>query len=226
MTHDVDPNERVRTWFSRRRTPDAVVGMAQVADVLRDVADQLHGSEATPDDVEELLALATRLRERTSDLAPAPNHLPGAPVDPDDLTFLDRSPLSGVVNPVAPPMRMTHEGDKVVGRVTFGEAFEGPPGHVHGGWVASGFDEVMGMAQALGSAPGMTARLDVAYRRPTPLGVELLFAGWIDSVRGRKIRTSATLHHGGTLLAEASGLFVSVDFEAFAQRAGEVGGDG
>ena len=80
--------------------------------------------------------------------------------------------------------------------------------------MASGFDEVMGMAQALSSAPGMTGRLDVAYRRPTPLEVELVFDGWIDEVRGRKIHTKATLTAGDDLLAEATGLFLSVDFEA------------
>ena len=138
--------------------------------------------------------------------------------DPEARTFNDCSPLTGETSPIAPPLRLRREGDLVVGVATFGRSFEGPPGHVHGGWIASGFDEVMGMAQALSSAPGMTARLDVGYRRPTPLGVELHFTGWVEEVRGRKIRTKATLHRDGELLADASGLFVSVDFEAMMAR--------
>jgi acyl-CoA thioesterase FadM len=70
------------------------------------------------------------------------------------------------------------------------------------------------MVQAMTGAPGMTGKLEVSYRRPTPLGVELVFDGWVEEVRGRKIFTRAVLTSDGTVLAEATGLFVSVDFDA------------
>jgi hypothetical protein len=55
--------------------------------------------------------------------------------------------------------------------VTFGSAYEGPPGCVHGGYVAAAFDEMLGFVQSLGGNPGMTARLTFPIgvrRRSTP----------------------------------------------------------
>lgn len=210
-----EPQSRAVAWFDRVEPSPLVAEMGRLAQVLRDVSDALHGAEPTLDDIADLLPLAEALRAR-ADRLPASTSVfsPLDEPDADALTFFDHSPLTGEVSPVSPPLRLERVGDHVIGRVTFSRSFEGPPGHVHGGWVASGFDEVMGMAQALSSAPGMTGRLDVAYRRPTPLEVELVFDGWIDEVRGRKIHTKATLTAGDDLLAEATGLFLSVDFEA------------
>ena len=103
----------------------------------------------------------------------------------------------------------------VVGEVTYGAAYEGPPSCVHGGFIAAGFDEVLGFAQALTGRPGMTARLEVQYRSPTPLHQPLRYEGRIDRVEGRKIFAVGTLHHGDTLCAEAQALFVSMNPEVF-----------
>ena len=59
----------------------------------------------------------------------------------------------------------------------------------------------------------MTGTLVVRYRKPTPLYREVRFTGRVDSVDGRKIFTSATLHDGETLCAEAEAIFVQVDFD-------------
>ncbi len=88
-------------------------------------------------------------------------------------------------------------GDKVEGRGTFGVAYEGPPGHVHGGFLAAAFDEVLGMAQSLTGNPGMTGTLTIRYRRPTPLLTELVFEAYVDRVEGRKIFTHGTLSANG-----------------------------
>jgi acyl-coenzyme A thioesterase PaaI-like protein len=82
---------------------------------------------------------------------------------------------------------------------------------VHGGYVAAAFDEVLGATQSLGGRPGMTAKLVVNYRSPTPLLTELSFEGRVDRVEGRKTFTVGTLHAGDRLCAEAEGLFVSID---------------
>ena len=207
---------RVEQWFAREQHPAALPELRRLADTLRRVSDRLHEADPGPGELADLQALAARLEAaaegvRRVDRSDAPfEELP-----PDALGFLDRSPMSGAVNPSAPPMELSSAEGVVRGVVTFGPSFEGPPGHVHGGWVASGFDEVMGMAQALGSDPGMTAKLEIFYRKPTPLGVELTFEGWIDVVRGRKIRCKGELRGpDDVLLANAEGLFVSVDFEA------------
>lgn len=126
--------------------------------------------------------------------------------------FFDHSPLIGLANPLAPPMRIEFGEDRVIARVTFGSAYEGPPGAVHGGYIAAAFDEVLGMAQSLGGAPGMTGTLSVKYRKPTPLHSELRFEGTLDRVDGRKLFTSGACYDGDTLTAEAEGLFIKVDF--------------
>jgi acyl-coenzyme A thioesterase PaaI-like protein len=103
------------------------------------------------------------------------------------------------------------------GRVTFSSAYEGPPGCVHGGYVAAAFDEVLGSTQSLAGRPGMTANLSVDYRSPTPLHTELRFESWVTGVEGRKTYTHGTLHAGDRLCAEADGLFVAIPFDRVAE---------
>ncbi len=129
----------------------------------------------------------------------------------------DNSPLMGLANPLAPPMHLELRDDRVVGTVTCGSAYEGPPGHVHGGFVAAMFDELLGYAQGLSGRQGMTGRLTVSYRSPTPLHTELRCAGWLESVDGRKILTKGELYAGDRLCAEAEGLFISIDGARFEQ---------
>lgn len=129
--------------------------------------------------------------------------------------MFDNSPIIGMANPVAPPLSLRVEEGRVVGTAVYGQAYEGPPGHLHGGWVAASFDEVLGMAQTLSGRPGMTGTLTVRYRNPTPLYREVRFEGWIEGVEGRKIFTRGTLHAGDVLCAEAEAIFVSVDWERF-----------
>ena len=125
-------------------------------------------------------------------------------------SFFDQSPLIGLANPLAPPVAIGQTGEATAtARVTFGSAYEGPPGHVHGGFVAAAFDEVLGYAQSLSGAPGMTGTLTVRYRKPTPLHKELLFEASLLRVEGRKIFTEATVSAEGVLTAEAEGIFVS-----------------
>lgn len=125
--------------------------------------------------------------------------------------FVNHSPLSGLANPIAPPMKMLIIDDNdgeyhMEGTVNFGPAYEGPPGHCHGGFVAAMFDELLGYVQL---APGFTAFLHVDYRRPTPLNKELQLRGWVESVEGRKRIIRGTCHLDGVLLTEAHGLFIA-----------------
>jgi hypothetical protein len=125
--------------------------------------------------------------------------------------FVGHSPVSGANNPIAPPLTMQVVGDPdgdnhIEGRITYGPAYEGPPGHCHGGWVAATFDELLGFTQM---GPGFTAYLKVDYRAPTPLNKELQLKGWIESIEGRKRLIRGTCHLGETLLSEAEGLFIA-----------------
>jgi acyl-coenzyme A thioesterase PaaI-like protein len=205
--------------FDLDRDQDPDDARFRLAEAARRVIEELTSSSASSEAFEE----ARDLVERAADVLAAREHgrdyqggeaslaeqIPPA-------TFLDFSPLIGPLNPLAPPIVMEIGADSVVGTVVFGNAYEGPPGCVHGGFIAASFDEVLGMTQSLGGAPGMTGRLEISYRSPTPLHRPLRFEGRIERVDGRKIHTRATLHHGEALCAEAYGLFISVKPEVFA----------
>jgi acyl-coenzyme A thioesterase PaaI-like protein len=214
------------TWpdfLSRAATADPSPRRAEMhrtGDALRRIVHRLHGSPA-PDD--ELAAAADELERLADRLDAFPGgslyegfgEAPLAGRDPH--AFFDHSPMLGKANPLAPPIELWADGDVMRGRATFGAAYEGPPGCVHGGYVAAAFDEVLGSAQSLAGRPGMTARLTVNYRSPTPLHAELAFAGWVVEVDGRKTFTQGTLHAGDRLCAEGEGLFVAIDFSRVAE---------
>jgi len=135
--------------------------------------------------------------------------------DPERWALFDHSPFIGLSNPLSPPIDMNFLEDRVVATVTFGAAYEGPPGCVHGGYVAAAFDELLGCAQSLSGTQGMTAQLVVNYRTPTPLGQELHLEGRLVRREGRKIYTSGKLMVGDRLCAEAEGLFIMFDSARF-----------
>lgn len=141
--------------------------------------------------------------------------------------LFDRSPVVGLSNPLSPPMRLELEGDTVRGFVKFGSAYEGPPGHVHGGVVAELFDELLGFAQSVTGNPGMTASLSIDYLRPTPLHADLDCRASVARVEGRKIYAEGELCKDEVVLARGRGMFVSVDrkrMKEMMERVGITGG--
>lgn len=133
----------------------------------------------------------------------------------DPRALFEHSPFIGLANPLAPPIALVEVDGVVHGTVTFGSAYEGPPGCVHGGYIAGAFDEVLGAVQTLSGQPGMTGTLSVKYRQPTPLHRELSFVGELVRLVGRKIFTQGRLLADGVLCAEAEAVFVSIDVERF-----------
>lgn len=143
---------------------------------------------------------------------PAMSAQPGTTEGNERFAFFDHSPLIGLANPLSPPLVLDYDPadvTRVRGRVNFGPAYEGPPGCVHGGYVAAVFDELLGATQSLSGTQGMTAHLGVDYRSPTPLGEDLVMHGSVEGIDGRKIRTRATMHAGDRLCAEADALFIA-----------------
>lgn len=77
----------------------------------------------------------------------------------------------GVRNPTAPPL-LIHKDPDGTAQTDFylGAAFEGPPGHVHGGVSAKILDHVLGDAASKPGVHRLTGTITVRYRRLTPLG--------------------------------------------------------
>lgn len=199
---DADPGPRRkelrRLAQATRLLIDGLVMTEASEDVLRDAADA----------VEAVAVHFHRLG------APARSMLEGfgeASTSGDPYAFFDHSPMLGVSNPVAPPISLRRTGEReITGTAEFGAAYEGPPGCVHGGFLAAAFDEVLGAAQSFSGQPGLTGTLVVRYRSPTPLREELRFTASFDRVEGRKVLTSGTVHAGDRLCAEAEAIFVSM----------------
>jgi len=103
----------------------------------------------------------------------------------------------------------------VHGRVRFGGAYEGPPGCVHGGFIAAVHDEILGMANSTNGQPGMTGTLTVVYRTPTPLRTELRLEARFERAEGRKQWCSSKLWAGDVLCNEAEGIFVTIGMSRF-----------
>jgi acyl-coenzyme A thioesterase PaaI-like protein len=202
-------NEATGAWREKRR----------LAAAMRVVIARLVETDAPEP---ELAAAAEALERYAERLAahPRPNRYEGwSETSPagDTGGFFDHSPLIGLSNPLSPPIELRAADDRksVIGRAVFGSPYEGPPGCVHGGYVAAAFDEVLGFANGLSGTPGMTGTLTVRYRRPTPLHTELRFEARWDRTEGRKIFTSGKLFAGDALCAEAEGLFISVPTDRF-----------
>lgn len=196
--------------------------MRRLADAMRLVIDRLVATRAP---AEELERAASALEDVAASLEGFPRGhtfegFAESANSGDPHAFFDHSPMIGLANPLAPPLRLAVEDGRVVGAVRFGAAYEGPPGCVHGGFIAAAFDEVLGMAQSMGGRPGMTGTLTVRYRRPTPLHAELRFDAGLDRVEGRKNFTSGRLLHRDEVTAEAEAIFVTVDFARIAELYG------
>lgn len=116
--------------------------------------------------------------------------------------------LGGWSNPLAPGINMWIDGDRAYGTVTCGWAYEGPPLHIHGGYVAAIFDQFLGMAQMMGRNPGMTGTLKVRYLRPSPLNRELRLEAWVTQLEGRKSVLMGEMKDGETVTATCEALFI------------------
>ena len=228
-TPDGDRGPLGTTWYDTlRELHDTAPSprrqeLRRVADGARRIVQGLQNTQAP---IEVLARIADGLGDLADLLADHPAHsmyegFAEAANSGDPHAFFDHSPMLGLANPLAPPIKLSVNKDGVEGIAVFGPAYEGPPGCVHGGYVAAAFDEVLGSAQSLGGQPGMTGRLVVHYRKPTPLNKPLRFEGRLDHIEGRKTFTTGAVYDGELLTAEAEGLFISVDSSKFAQMRAE-----
>jgi acyl-coenzyme A thioesterase PaaI-like protein len=152
---------------------------------------------------------------------------------PSDLTPVDPFPrlagggafVSG--DPQSDRLRVSYfhraSDNVLVARVWFGPGTEGPPGHAHGGSVASALDEAMGGAAWHAGYPVVAARITIDFREMVPIGLEATIEARIERVDGRKIRTRGQLTgEGGTVYADAEGLFIVLEAGQLDRLAGRM----
>ncbi len=97
------------------------------------------------------------------------------------------------------------------------DVHQGAPGLAHGGLLSTAFDEALGALNWLLLVPAVTARLEVDFRRPVPVGSVLHIDARLTGIVGRKVYTQAVgrLGEDGPVALTASALFLQVPLEHF-----------
>ncbi len=94
---------------------------------------------------------------------------------------------------------------------TIPDRFEGHPGYLHGGIIATLLDEAMSKAVRARGLSAMTRQLEIEYLRPVPSAVQLRIEGKVVHSEGRKHWAEAKiLNESAVVLATGKGLFVEV----------------
>jgi acyl-CoA thioesterase FadM len=81
--------------------------------------------------------------------------------------------------------------------------------------VGAALDEACGLLATWHRFPAVTARIAIRFRKPAPIGRELLVSARVTAERGRRLEIAGELHDGDVLLAEAEGTFLHVPLEHF-----------
>ena len=189
-----------------------------VADATRRLVAALRLADAPTDDLAQAGALVTRaarllephvveattmqgaLRPEVSGMLPPPSDDPSA--------FFPYSPVVGPLNPLAPPIRLRFDGERMTGTTVLEASYVGPPNSVHGGVIALVFDELLGSTNVCLGLGAFTGTLSVRYERTTPVGAELVLESWLDRIEGRKVFTKGTISDAGGVTARAEGIFI------------------
>ena len=115
----------------------------------------------------------------------------------------------GVRNPAAPPLLIHHEpGGSVHTDFVLGAAYEGPPGHVHGGVCAMILDHVLGATAHQPGRPAVTGTLTLRYLRGTSLGRPLRAEAHVDRIEGAKTFAVGHIADADGVTVQAEGVFI------------------
>jgi acyl-coenzyme A thioesterase PaaI-like protein len=174
---------------------------------VRDLVDAAIRTEADDDEIraaqQAIEAITARLRARQLD---GPY---GVRYSVDGRGQAWGNPVIGVRNAMAPPLLITSEPNGLCwAEFELGAAYEGPPGHVHGGVSALILDHILGEAASFGmTKPNFTGTISCRYVRGTPLG-PLRAEGIIDRVDGVKTYARGAISDADGNTVEAEGVFI------------------
>ncbi len=131
----------------------------------------------------------------------------------------------GKNNPDGMHLRFTYdeERDCFISRFRLGKRYTGPPGHCHGGIIATILDEAMGKVNKLRHVIALTSEITIDYRKPVPLNKPLRVESREVKVTGRQhVNMAEILNRKGEVLARGRGLFIAIDpqkmFAKFVER--------
>ena len=202
---DADAYSRTDLTPAQAAEHDRVFG--ELAERTRQLMDAQLRTRVDHAEIAEITKALGELTDRL--LADATPGSLGVQLEDDGTLRNHGNAVVGLRNPIAPPLHVQRfpEG-RSSASFHLNALYEGPPGLVHGGVSALILDQMLGEAAAAGSSPGMTGRLSLSYRRPTPLGA-LSAEVWIVRVDGVKTTVKGHIKDGaGSPTVEAEGLFI------------------
>jgi uncharacterized protein (TIGR00369 family) len=125
----------------------------------------------------------------------------------------------GRLNPSGLQLDFDVSTDRATARYTGMQRHQGYDGTLHGGVVSALLDETMGWAIFHQGVWGVTAKLNVTFKRPVPVGEELVVTGEVLRDRGRGIETKGAVARAadGDVLVEATALFLRMPDERRAE---------
>jgi uncharacterized protein (TIGR00369 family) len=122
----------------------------------------------------------------------------------------------GKNNPEGMALRFTYDKERncYICRFKLGKRYTGPPGHCHGGIIATILDEAMGKVNKLRQVVALTSEMTVNFLKPVPLFKPLRVESREEKVKGRRhINVAEILNQKGEVLARGRGLFIAIDPE-------------
>ena len=120
----------------------------------------------------------------------------------------------GAANPVGLHLNFRIEDDKFITKKVVPREYQSYTGVVHGGIVTTMLDEAMGGYLYERGEKAVTARIEVRYRKPTPVGEELTITGWVESRRRNFVEMKSTIAlPDGTITAEGTAKMAVVNEE-------------
>lgn len=121
--------------------------------------------------------------------------------------------VCGMQNPIGLKIIFETDGERVWAQFTPGDELQGYPGFLHGGITFALLDEVIGRAaMELEDEPWMmTAKAEMRFRKPVPIGEGLTLMGELTRVRSRLVEGRGELRlSDGTVAVDAKALYVRV----------------
>jgi len=120
----------------------------------------------------------------------------------------------GKNNPDGMRLRFVYDDEReyFVSHFRLSKRYTGPPGHCHGGIIATILDEAMGKVNKLRQVIALTSEITINYLKPVPLNKPLRVESHEVKVTGRQhINMAEILNQKGEILARGRGLFIAID---------------
>ncbi len=118
----------------------------------------------------------------------------------------------GPNHPIGMHLAFEQEGEELVSHFTPGEHYQGPPGILHGGLVATFADELAAWTVIAGTGKfGFTVTFEAKYRKAVRVGEPVVGRGRLTGPVRRLAEVEVTLHQRDTLVFTGQFRFALLD---------------